>query len=125
MRCNLTQLQEVFFNLIDNAYDAIKEKESILKDPAYKGTIELSAFQKNGSVHIIFKDNGVGVKENDKEKLFTPFFTTKSSNRKGTGLGLYVIQKIIGYHGGTIIISSVHMEGTKFEIVLPLSATES
>jgi len=124
LRCNLTQLQEVFFNLIDNAYDAIKEKESILKDPAYKGTIELSAFQKNGSVHIIFKDNGAGVKENDKEKLFTPFFTTKSSNRKGTGLGLYVIQKIIGYHGGTIIINSVHMEGTKFEIVLPLSATE-
>lgn len=121
IRCNLTQLEEVFFNLVDNAYDAIKEKQSILKDPAYRGVIEISAFQEDTKVRIVFQDNGAGVTDKDKEKLFTPFFTTKASNHRGTGLGLYVIQKIVSHHNGTVLMDSTHMQGTKFEIVLPAS----
>ncbi|MFC1755725.1 ATP-binding protein, partial [Thermoproteota archaeon] len=120
LKCNLTQLQEVFFNLVDNAYDAIKERQSFLKDPNFKGRIEISAAHEDANVHIIFKDNGIGVKNKDKDNLFTPFFTTKATNKKGTGLGLYVIQKIIHHHTGTVSIDSTYNVGTTFEIVLPL-----
>jgi signal transduction histidine kinase len=121
LRCNLTQLEEIFFNLVDNAYDAIKERQVMLKDKDFKGKISISAKQEDGRVRIVFQDNGIGVKDKDKEKLFTPFFTTKSTNRKGTGLGLYVIQKIVSFHQGTVSINSVYSFGTTFEIALPLA----
>ncbi|MFH1622384.1 MAG: GAF domain-containing sensor histidine kinase, partial [Candidatus Omnitrophota bacterium] len=121
IKCNLTQLEEIFFNMIDNAYDAIKERQAFLKDANYKGKITISVAQEDGFVRIIFQDNGMGVKDKDKEKLFTPFFTTKATNRKGTGLGLYVIQKIVGFHNGAISINSVYNQGTTFDIRLPLA----
>ena len=120
IKCNLTQLQEVFFNLIDNAYDAIKERREVLKEEGYKGKIVISAAQKDDHILITFQDNGIGIKDKDKGKLFTPFFTTKASSRKGTGLGLYVIRKIVSFHNGTVSIDSTYNKGTKFEIVLPL-----
>jgi len=121
---NLIQLEEVFFNLIDNANDAIKEKEQLLRQEGkndYKGKISISAEQQGLQLKIILEDNGIGIKDNHKEKLFTPFFTTKVASKKGTGLGLYVIQKIIGYHGGTVNIDSTYGLGTKFEILLPIA----
>ncbi|MDD5005583.1 MAG: ATP-binding protein [Candidatus Omnitrophica bacterium] len=121
IKCNLTQMEEVFFNLIDNAYDAIKERKEALKDSSFRGKIAISAIQKDESVWIVFQDNGIGVKDRDKASLFTPFFTTKATSRKGTGLGLYVIQKIIGFHNGTISVNSTYNVGTKFEILLPLA----
>jgi len=121
LTCNLIQLQEVFFNLIDNAYDAIRERKASLKEPDYKGKLTIQAMTSNQHIRIIFQDNGMGVKDQDKERLFTPFFTTKATMKKGTGLGLYVIQKIISFHSGTIDISSDYKVGTKFEIVLPIS----
>jgi len=121
IKCNLTQLEEVFFNLIDNAYDATRERKEVLKEENYKGKIVISAAPREDNLRITFEDNGIGIKDKDKNKLFTPFFTTKASSRKGTGLGLYVIQKIIGFHEGTISIDSVYGKGTKFEITLPLA----
>jgi len=121
LKCNLTQLEEVFFNMIDNAYDAMRERKDTFKEEGYRGKIQISAQQQDSHVKIIFQDNGIGVKDKDKEKLFTPFFTTKVANKKGTGLGLYVIQKIIGYHNGTVSMHSTHKSGTKFEIILPLA----
>lgn len=116
---NLAQLQEVFFNLIDNAYDAIKERQSLLKEKSYRGKIELMTACVNGSLEITLVDNGIGIKDADKKKLFAPFFTTKATSRKGTGLGLYVIEKIIGSHNGKINISSTYQSGTRFVITLP------
>ena len=120
IRCNLTQLEEIFFNLIDNAYDAIKERQALNKDIRIQGQIKISAQVEDGYVRIIFQDNGIGVKDKDKEKLFTPFFTTKATMKKGTGLGLYVIQKIVGFHEGAIAIDSTYNKGTTFEILLPI-----
>ena len=120
---NLTQLQEVFFNLIDNANDAIHERMEKAAEIDYRGTIQINAHTlPDGFIRIIFEDNGLGVKKEDQEKLFTPFFTTKVSSRQrqGTGLGLYVIKKIIGqYHNGRIFVESGFMKGTKFIIELP------
>ncbi len=113
------QLQEVFFNLIDNAYDAIKERQMILKEYGYKGKIEISAVCLDGHVEIVIVDNGIGVKEQDRKKLFAPFFTTKASSRKGTGLGLYVIEKIVTAHQGKLSVDSNYGVGTHFVMMLP------
>ncbi len=121
LRCNLTQLEEIFFNMIDNANDAIIERKELLKDENYKGRIEISARSEDGHMRIVFQDNGIGVKDKDREKLFTPFFTTKATNRQGTGLGLYVIQKIVSFHNGTIAIDSTYNKGMTFDILLPLT----
>lgn len=121
---NLTQLQEVFFNLIDNAYDAMMERRDILKEAGYRGRIRIFAESSgNGCLKINVEDNGIGAKAEDLKKMFTPFFTTKVSTHKGTGLGLYVIKKIItSNHNGRISLESVYKQGTKFILELPLYA---
>lgn len=120
---NFTQLQEVFFNMIDNAYDAMMQRRHELKEPGFKATIKISASDHDGFIDILLEDNGIGIKEEDKEKLFTPFFTTKVSSqvgKKGTGLGLYVIQKLIEeYHNGKVRYESVYKRGTKAFLHLP------
>jgi signal transduction histidine kinase len=116
-------MQEVFFNFIDNAYDAMQERKTILKEAGYKGRITISSHPKqNGFLEISFEDNGLGIKDQDQNKLFTPFFTTKVSSRQGTGLGLYVIQRIIEeFHKGRIWFESEYGKGTKFFVELPLA----
>jgi signal transduction histidine kinase len=117
---NLTQLQEVFFNLIDNAYDAIVQRRNELQEPDYRGNVTIEAVSRDSKIEIRFIDNGIGVSEADKERLFTPFFTTKTSSKKGTGLGLYVIHKIIvDNHKGRIFAESEYKTGTAFTIELP------
>ncbi|MBU1998849.1 MAG: GAF domain-containing protein, partial [Candidatus Omnitrophica bacterium] len=119
---NLVQLQEVFFNFIDNANDAMAERKTTLKEPGYRGKITISAIDENNSLQVIIQDNGMGIKKQDTKKIFTPFFTTKISSRKGTGLGLYVINKIITEnHHGKILFESEHMAGTRFIIELPIA----
>ncbi|MCM8779488.1 MAG: ATP-binding protein [Candidatus Omnitrophica bacterium] len=122
IRGNQVQLEEVFFNLIDNAYDAIVERRISLNEPNYRGRITISAIPKDSkALEVTVEDNGIGVKEENLKKLFTPFFTTKSSSRKGTGLGLYVIRKIItDNHQGRINLESRYGSGTCFIIELPI-----
>ena len=120
---NFTQLQEVFFNLIDNAYDAMMQRRSELKEKGYQPTIKIFAEgDLNGKVNIRFEDNGIGIKDDDQTRLFTPFFTTKLSSKKGTGLGLYVIQKLIEEnHNGKVVYTSVYQQGTNVSISLHAS----
>lgn len=127
---NKNQLTESFFNLMANAYDAIKRKEETIKEggmtllagQSYKGRIAISASSttKNGAIWLqaVVHDNGIGIKQEDLSRLFVPFFTTKGAE-KGTGLGLYVIKKIIENHGGKLEVASVYGEGTTFTIHLP------
>ncbi len=120
IRGNLVQLQEVFFNLIDNAYDAINERKQARAEEGFRGRIVIGARSlEAGKVEVVVEDNGMGVKDPLVKKLFTPFFTTKTSNRKGTGLGLYVINKIITEgHKGAIQVESRHGIGTRFILTL-------
>ncbi|HOW42844.1 MAG TPA: ATP-binding protein [Candidatus Omnitrophota bacterium] len=119
---NLVQLEEAFFNFIDNAYDSMVERRTTLKEPGYRGKITVTARPKEKMMEIIVQDNGMGVKSEDIKKLFTPFFTTKVSSRKGTGLGLYVIKNIITEtHQGKINFESEHKVGTRFILELPLA----
>jgi len=120
---NLVQLEEAFFNFIDNAYDSTVERKTILQEPGYKGRITISAFPKDGKLEIVIEDNGMGIKDDNVKKVFTPFFTTKTSSRRGTGLGLYVIRRIItDTHKGKILFESAYKVGTRFIIELPVAS---
>ncbi len=120
IKANLVQMQEVFFNFIDNAYDSIVERRNTLKEENYRGKITISAKLQNETMQIFIKDNGMGVKNENIKKIFTPFFTTKASSRKGTGLGLYVIRNIIvENHKGKIDFHSEYKSGTSFTIEIP------
>jgi len=119
---NLVQLQEAFFNFIDNAYDAIVERRTTLKEDGYRGKITVSAQQKDSALGIVVEDNGMGIKDDNLNKIFTPFFTTKTSARRGTGLGLYVIRRIItDTHKGKIALESSYGFGTRFILELPIA----
>ncbi len=122
IRGNFTQLQEVFFNLTDNAYDAMMQRKAEKKEEGFQPTLTIQVGPAvDGFMEIIFEDNGIGVKEDDSHKLFTPFFTTKLSSKRGTGLGLYVIKKIIEEnHKGVVEMVSVYMSGTQMKLRLPV-----
>ncbi len=122
IKANFTQLQEVFFNLIDNGYDAMMQRKNEQNEPGYQPTLIVHVLKEDGYAQVIFEDNGIGVKEEDTDKLFTPFFTTKLSSKKGTGLGLYVIKKIVeDNHGGTVEMISKYMQGTQMKLRLPIA----
>lgn len=119
---NFTQLQEVFFNLIDNSYDAMMQRHEELKEEGFRPRLDIFARESGPTIEIIMQDNGMGVKESDMHKLFTPFFTTKATSKKGTGLGLYVIRQIIeDNHGGKVNFSSKYKIGSETQIILPVA----
>ncbi len=102
------ELRRVVINLLKNAFEAMPEG----------GTIKLRTFVQNGSAFIEVEDDGMGISEEDKPKIFVPNFSTKSS---GTGLGLAISKKIIEEHKGTISFASIEGKGTTFIIKLPLN----
>jgi signal transduction histidine kinase len=106
------QLQEVLFNLIRNAGQAIGEK----------GRIVVSAVENNGSVVIDVRDSGSGIPPEKIKELFNPFFTTKEPG-KGTGLGLFIVRQVVEKNGGKIYLKrTVLGEGTTFTIEFPAEA---
>lgn len=118
---NFSRLQEVFFNLINNAYDATLLRKATGADLRYVPELVIHAESVSGRLHLVFTDNGIGIRDEDQRKLFTPFFTTKASSRKGTGLGLYIIRKIVEEdHGGRVDVKSSLMSGTSMMVSLPL-----
>jgi signal transduction histidine kinase len=82
---------------------------------------------KNKKFSIIeISDNGIGIKDENKQKIFAPFFTTKSSQKSGTGIGLYVVKRIIEEnHKGKISFQSKYMVGTRFIIEIPDNVKKS
>jgi len=102
-----TQLREVFTNVILNALEAIREKGD--------GELTISVIKTENIVTIEFKDTGIGVEEENKTKMLTPYFTTK---KNGTGLGLAISLSIIKNLGGDIRMDSQKGIGTTVTIVL-------
>lgn len=114
----------VFLNLINNAFFAVNEKRIKHTSNGYKPQVKISSRMIGESpdynqVEISIADNGSGIPENIKEKIFQPFFTTKATGQ-GTGLGLSLSYDIIKAHGGEIRVESKEGEGTEFMIRLPL-----
>ncbi len=110
-------LEQVFVNLILNGLDAILERNS--KEPTHLGEILITINQVQDKIYIHFKDNGSGIPEEIKSKIFDPFFTSKKVG-KGTGLGLSVSFNLIKRHNGKINFRSSKGIGTEFVIELPV-----
>ena len=105
------QLQQVFLNILTNAYYAVKEG----------GQISISANQTDDQhVEITIADTGVGISDENLEHIFEPFYTTKG--KYGTGLGLSITYGIVQKLGGNISIKSKLGEGTSFAVHLPIKS---
>lgn len=107
---DLSQIQQVVLNLLNNAIDAIG-KDGII-------TVGSRYLAKSGQVELWVADTGKGMSEAELSKIFDPFFTTKAIG-KGTGLGLSISYSIIEKLGGTIRVQSAVGKGTTFTITLP------
>lgn len=111
--CELYQesLKHIIRNLISNSIDAIDQN----------GMIEANCIISAEQVVIEISDTGAGIREEDVESVFTPFFTTKAPG-KGTGLGLYIVYNEVKKCSGEISVFSIVEKGTTFRISLPLPA---
>jgi len=115
-------LQDVFYNLIDNAYDAIQDKARLMSqsNPLFQGEIEVALRREDHFIAAHVRDNGIGLTKENHRKLFTPYFTTKATSDKGSGLGLCIIRDFIEIHKGSIACDSEYGKGTTFSIKLPI-----
>ncbi|MBF0286625.1 MAG: PAS domain S-box protein [SAR324 cluster bacterium] len=114
--CAQSEIQQVFFNLLKNAAEAMDP----IKKEAKESMIFLRASQEGKRIHIEVEDNGIGMEDNVRKCIFEPFFTTKQA-MAGTGLGLSVSYFIItSNHQGTVTVESTPGKGTRFLIQLPL-----
>ncbi|PKL82234.1 MAG: hypothetical protein CVV24_11220, partial [Ignavibacteriae bacterium HGW-Ignavibacteriae-3] len=108
VKLDTKEFYQVYQHIIKNACDAMPEG----------GKIYLSTKRSDKKVEIIFKDNGLGIPDGFKEKIFEPFMTL--GKKEGTGLGLSITRKIIEAHNGTISAEGSIGEGTSFIVTLPI-----
>jgi PAS domain S-box-containing protein len=109
------QLQQVFLNILNNAYDAVQEV-------GQRGRIAIRTSRQGSNIEVAVTDNGTGV--SDTERIFDPFYTTKQAN-KGTGLGLSICYGIVRAHGGEILCrNNENGPGSTFIVRVPV-ATEA
>jgi two-component system, NtrC family, sensor histidine kinase HydH len=99
-------IKQAMMNLVQNAIDAIDKN----------GKVEINYFKKGANLIIEVTDNGKGIPENIKTKIFDLYYTSKP---EGTGLGLSIVQKIVAEHNGTIEVFSEVNKYTKFKITIP------
>ncbi len=105
------QFQEVLFNIIRNAGQAIGEK----------GKITIWGRENKGRIVIEIQDTGSGIPEDKIKELFNPFFTTKDPG-KGTGLGLFIVRQVVEKNGGRIYLKETKVgEGTTFTLEFPVA----
>ncbi|HKR84874.1 MAG TPA: MASE4 domain-containing protein [Terriglobales bacterium] len=106
-----TQLQQVILNLVSNAIDAMNCR------PAGERRLRLwTSFDGKSTVSLCVRDSGPGVPDYERDRIFEPFYTTKSN---GTGLGLAICRTIIEEHGGALRLAETSAHGSMFEVVLP------
>jgi two-component system NtrC family sensor kinase len=115
IRGNENGIQQVFFNLILNARDAMPRG----------GWLTLVTYADGDTVVVEVRDTGHGIRKEHVRRIYDPFFTTKGIGR-GTGLGLSVSYGIVQEHGGGIFVDSTPGQGTRFQVALPsLVASEA
>lgn len=110
------QIQQLVYNLMDNAYDALQEQGG--------GQIRVSTWQDEDLVRVQIDDDGPGLRVESAEQAFEPFYTTKSPD-EGAGLGLSICRRIARGHGGRILAEPNDDGGARFTLSLPLDATQA
>ena len=122
VRANAAQIRQLMLNLVTNASEALATDAGVISVSlaTVRSDGELSDAEAgpsaSGYVRLMVTDNGCGMTPEIQAKIFDPFFTTKFAGR---GLGLGAVQGIVRHHGGTIRVSSVPGQGSRFEIFLP------
>ena len=111
------QLQQVLLNLVINAFDAMRDTQ-----PSSRKVLITTQSNGDGTVRISVRDHGVGIAEGMRDRLFDPFFSTKT---EGLGMGLAIVRSIVESHGGTVTAEKADGGGTRFEFVLPVSRMSS
>ncbi len=107
----VNSIQQVVFNLINNALDSVKESE--------KKEVLVDIHPEGEFVQLTIADTGCGIPRENLQSIFDPFFTTKPVGQ-GTGLGLSICHSIVASHGGEIMCESEPGTGTKFKVLLPI-----
>ena len=113
-----TQVDRIFINLVSNA----------IKFTPEGGTISINARLDKDKVKVEVADTGIGISQDDVEKLFDEFYRVDNKinqNVQGTGLGLPLAKKIVEAHGGTMWVTSELKKGTTFHFTLPLEQSEA
>ena len=105
------QLMQVLHNLLGNAKDAVGGED--------KPRIQLHSFRLHDGLGFTVEDNGHGFDETVRQRIFTPYFTTKEG--QGTGLGLAIVHRIVVEHGGTVEVAGSPGRGASFTVRLPLA----
>jgi len=109
---NRDSLTEAFLNIIENG----------LKYNREHGLLEVSAVSNGRNAVVTIRDTGVGIKNEDRERIFDRFYRSDTArNEEGTGLGLSISRTIIEAHGGDIAVESELGKGSTFTVVLPAS----
>jgi PAS domain S-box-containing protein len=122
VRANAAQIRQLMLNLVTNASEALATDAGVISVSlsTVRSDGELSDAEAgpsaSGYVRLMVTDNGCGMTPEIQAKIFDPFFSTKFAGR---GLGLGAVQGIVRHHGGTIRVSSVPGQGSRFEIFLP------
>jgi signal transduction histidine kinase len=120
VRADASRLRQVLVNMISNAHHALRSKSSDVKLLRINArNVERAGNQK---VRIEFYDNGVGIRRDNLEKVFDPFFTTRRDSG-GTGLGLSLSFGIIRDYGGNVTVESEEGSFTRFVIELPVNGS--
>jgi len=113
------QIRQVLWNLATNAFDAMPEGGQLT---ITTGSRHIDVGGRKGDViEIAFQDTGEGIAQNNLDKIFLPFFTTK---KEGSGLGLAAVHRIVDLHGGWIKVESRPQQGTRFVVCLPRSGDD-
>jgi len=109
VRLDPEQVRRVLINLVDNAIEAMDRRGHVV--------IEIQHAAADRVVRLVVADNGPGIPEGDRERLFMPYYSTK---RRGSGLGLAIVRRIVAEHGGSIEVGPNTPRGPRFTIELPL-----
>jgi two-component system, NtrC family, sensor kinase len=124
IECYAGQLNQVFMNILNNAIDAINDDSHQKSNTEYQGKIVINTYLNDqNQVVIQITDNGCGMTEQTRRRIYDPFFTTKPVG-SGTGLGMAVSYKVIEKHRGKLICSSILGQGTEFTILLPFACSK-
>ncbi len=121
---NSTQMHQVLLNLCTNAFHAMKEKGGVLEVSLLDVEVDEETASRNPGMHpgpclkLTVSDTGYGMDAGVLDRIFDPYFTTKSKD-EGTGLGLSVVHGIVHSHGGFITVASRVGEGSTFEVFFP------
>ena len=116
VECDPEMIRSVIMDLMGNALDACSWRDY---EDGESGRVVLGVHpgSQNGSVEIVVTDNGGGMTEEVRERIFTPFFSTKE--QKGTGMGLAVVARIVSTHEGSTAVESEPGKGATFRVTLP------